>query len=271
MIDDLDEAMRRLLVREMPIKNAEVNIEFDQPKREWSARLSKPTLNLFLHDVRENTTLRQQEWEIERNGKNTATKRRTPIRLDLHYMITAWATEPDDEHRLITRTMMALFRFATLPDDVLPESLQSQPGPIPIRMAQSEELPKPTDLWGVLDNELRPAIGYRVTVSLNPYQPVTGPLVRTRELRYLVQRDQEPEQVFMVGGEVRGSHSGSGLKLVLVDRGLDIPIASDGKFVIGDLPAGGYTLELADATGSRLKQKIRVPSPSYDLELGSDK
>ena len=69
MIDDLNEALRELLKRELPIKNGEVDISFDQPKREWSARLSRPTLNLFLHEMQENTKLRQQPgWGISGRG-----------------------------------------------------------------------------------------------------------------------------------------------------------------------------------------------------------
>ena len=43
MFHDLDEVLRQLLIEEIPIKNGEVDIEFDQPSREWSARLSRPT------------------------------------------------------------------------------------------------------------------------------------------------------------------------------------------------------------------------------------
>ena len=57
MINDLDEVLRQFLVRELPIKNSEVDIAFDQPAREWSARVSRPTLNLFLYDLRENQKL----------------------------------------------------------------------------------------------------------------------------------------------------------------------------------------------------------------------
>ena len=100
MIDDLDEVLRQLLIRELPIKNGEIDIAFDQPKREWSARLSRPTLNLFLHDLNENKKLRQAQpmWEVEIGNNGQAVKRRKPVRLDLHYMITAWANEPEDEH-----------------------------------------------------------------------------------------------------------------------------------------------------------------------------
>src|SRR5512137_1156548 len=108
MIDDLDEVLRQLLIRELPIKNGEVDVQFDQPKREWSAKVSRPTINLFLHDVRENAKLRQTQpmWDLTQNPDGTVTQRRKPVRVDLHYIITAWATEPEDEHRLLGRTLM---------------------------------------------------------------------------------------------------------------------------------------------------------------------
>ncbi len=158
MINDLDEVLRRLLIRELPVRNGEVSIEFHQPRREWSGRLNRPTLNLFLYHLCENTTLRRPEWEIQRNGDGTATRRRTPVRMDLHYMITAWAADPEDEHRLLTRTIMALYRNVTLPEDLLPESLQEQPMPIPLRVADPEVLRDPADIWSALDNELRSAV-----------------------------------------------------------------------------------------------------------------
>lgn len=185
MIDDLDEALRQLLIRELPIANGEVDIQFDQPKREWSARMSRPTINLFLYDVRENQKLRQTQpmWEIERNPDGTSTQHRKPTRVDLYYMITAWATEPEDEHRLLSRTLMALFRFPSLPDDLLPESFQNQTKQIPIQVAQYSDTQNTTDIWSVLDNEMRPVIAFVVTLALDPYTPMRVPLVRGREIR----------------------------------------------------------------------------------------
>ena len=76
MIDEIDEAIRQLLSKELPIRNSEIDIAFDMPKREWSARLSRPTLNLYLYDVRENVKMRQMTtaWESSSNG-GTATTR----------------------------------------------------------------------------------------------------------------------------------------------------------------------------------------------------
>jgi hypothetical protein len=52
MLPHLSSTLHHLLTREMPITNGEIDIAFDQPTREWSARLSKPTLNPLLYHLR---------------------------------------------------------------------------------------------------------------------------------------------------------------------------------------------------------------------------
>jgi len=277
MISELDEVLRQLLIRELPIKNGEVNVEFHQPNREWSGRLSRPTLNLFLYDLRENSTLRQVDWEIGRNADGTFTRQRKPARMDLHYMITAWATEPEDEHRLLTRTLLALFRHPSLPEDLLSESLQGQEVPVPVRVAQFDEFRSPADIWSAMDNELRPAIACTITLALNPYQLITGPLVRTRELRFGQATDLPDEEgldaeagqnhFWMVGGEIRGNGARDKARLTLVERGADVPIQPEGKFILGNLEAGEYTLEVSIEGRKPSRHKITVPSMSYDIEI----
>jgi hypothetical protein len=280
MIDDLDEVLRRLLIRDLPIKNGEVDIEFDQPKREWSTRLSRPTLNLFLYDVRENQKLRQTQplWDIERQPNGTVIKRRKPIRLDLHYMLTAWATEPDDEHRLLSRALLTLFRYANLPEELLTDSLRTQPVPISIMVAQTDELRNPTDVWNVLDNEMHPAIACIVTLALDPYQPTTAPLVRTRELRIgpspvpssqRLDEQLEPDIFWTIGGTVRSKEplDGQAVALVLLEKGLTVRLQPEGRFAIGRLQAGEYTLEVTVEGRPARRFPITVPAADYDLEV----
>ena len=282
MIDDLDQVLRQLLIRELPIKNGEVDISFDQPSREWSAGVGgRPTLNLFLYDARENTKLRQTRpiWETVPNPDGTVTQRRRPVRMDLHYMITAWATEAEDEHRLLAGTLMALFRQPHLPEDLLPESLSDQPVPIPLEVAQTDELQNPADVWNVLDNEIRAAIALTVTLALNPYQPVTSPLVRARELRFgqsgtpateRLDEGSEAETYWTVGGVVRsGGEPLSAGQLSLVDQGREVPLQEDGRFTIGHLRAGEYTLSVSRDGGEPHLFQIAVPAPDYDLDLGA--
>jgi hypothetical protein len=279
MIDDLDETLRQLLIRELPIKNREIDISFDQPKREWSAKLSRPTLNLFLYDLRENTRLRQttQEWEVRRLANGATEKRRRVTRIDLHYIITAWATEPEDEHRLLGRTTLALLRTPQLPDDLMPDSLKDQPSPISLHVAQSDGLDKPTDLWNVLDNQMRPAITCIVTVSMDPYTPLIGGIVRTREIRFgqLAEPASEQKMVdrgdsltyWTIGGRIRSKKVWNHLRITVVERGLDVPLQADGRFSIGHLQAGAYTLEITADGRETSRHKIAVPSPDYEIQL----
>ena len=63
MLADLDETLRGLLKDELERHGFEgVDIAFDAPSREWSGQLSKPTVNIFLYDLREAEALRTSEW-----------------------------------------------------------------------------------------------------------------------------------------------------------------------------------------------------------------
>jgi hypothetical protein len=276
MIDALDEVLEQLLIRELPIKNGEVDIAFDQPVREWSSRLNRPTLNLFLYDIRENETLRQPRWDVQRRPDGTSSKRRSAMRVDLRYMITAWTTEPEDEHRLLSLAMMAFFRTPILPEDLLPEILQDQPVPIPIRIGLHDVLTEPADIWNTLDNEMRPAVSCLITLALNPFQTFTGPLVKTREL-YFGLADELPDvqrldgkagedRFWMVGGQLRSKKPLDEVELKLLERSQTVPVRADGDFILGNLAPGDYTLELSIAGGKPKKHTITVPSESYDID-----
>jgi hypothetical protein len=281
MIDDLDEALRKLLIRELPIKNGEVDIAFDQPKRDWSARLSRPTLNFFLYDLRENAKLRSTHpvWENVREPGGATVQKRRPVRVDLRYLVTAWTAEAEDEHRLLTRALMALFRYPHLPEDLLPESLQGQPVPIPLQVAQAENQPNTSDVWSALENTLRAAIVLQVTLALDPYVAVpAGPPVRTRELRYgqtdgwaLSRRLLEAAGVdhrWTIGGTLRAKNGAlKDAHLTLVERGTAVALQADGRFVLHSLPAGQYTLEVTGEGRPASRHTLTIPAPDYDLEV----
>lgn len=277
MFHDLDEVLRQLLIREIPIKNGDVDIAFDQPSREWASRLSRPTLNVFLHDIRENVQLRgSQQWTHERNADGTVTQRRTPVRVALYYMITAWANEPDDEHNLLARALMSLFRQPHLPVDLLPDVLKDQPAPIPLEVAQTDSLRNPADVWNALDNEIRPAITLTLTLALDPYRPIVTPLVRTRELRMgqsarpvteMLVEAFPPDVFWTIGGTVHTQKSLDEIRLKLVERDLAVSLSEEGRFTIGKLQAGDYTLEVSANGGKPKHHKITVPAPDYDVNV----
>jgi hypothetical protein len=284
MLDDLDETIRQLLIAETPIKNGEIEVSFDQPKREWSARLNKPTLNLFLYDVRENNVLRQHQWErLPGNGSDgKAHLKRSPFRVDCTYMLTAWASVPEDEHRLLTRCLLALFRFPILPEDRLVGSLRNPPFDIQATLASHDKLTNPAEVWASLDNEIRPSASYQITLALDPWKEVTGPIVRTRTLRtgqatalpLLAQLTEESSaEVDFIGGTITGSDRAGaplpGIEVAIKGTGLFTTTDPEGRFLLGSLPPGTYTLVAWPTKGKPKEKKIRVPEQegNYDIEL----
>ena len=186
MIADLDQSIKQLLVSDLPIKNGEIDVKFDLPNREWSNKLTKPTVNLFLYDVRENTALRRTQFDPAGNGNardELARMKKAPHRIDCFYMLTTWAAEPEDEHRLLTRVLMSLFRYPVLPDHFLVGTLQEPRFPIQTYVARHDKLTNPAEVWSALDNEMRPSVAYSATMTLDPWSEVSGPIVRTLTLR----------------------------------------------------------------------------------------
>jgi hypothetical protein len=100
MIHDLDETLKELLVQKVPLDSAVVDIKFETPTKEWVMAVSKPTVNLFLYDLRENHELRSNEHYLSRNGAR-GIETRAPARIDLTYLITAWTSDVSDEHKLL--------------------------------------------------------------------------------------------------------------------------------------------------------------------------
>jgi hypothetical protein len=282
MFADLDETLRKILIEDLPIKNGEIDIQFDQPVREWSAKLSKPTINLFLYDVRENNRLRQHQWQHVRSENGSVTQKRTPMQVDCLYMLTTWGNDPADEHRLMTRTMMALFRYPTIPDDRLIGTLQNPAFPIQTQLARHDRLTNPAEVWSALDNELRPSVNYLVNLALDPWDEVSGPAVRSLTLntgqsrnlpRYKVFDPEETRsQMAFIGGTVRTSKGEpqSGIAVAIKGTGYMAESADDGRFRLGGFPPGDYTLVAFPEKGKPREKKIHVPhqkGEDFDLEV----
>lgn len=221
MIADLDLTIRQLLTNELAeVANDAVDVAFDQPNDEWSGRLSKPTLNCFLYDIRENATLRQHQWQQPPRGRNGTDDlmiqlRRTPLRIDCFYMITAWvADHPQDEHLLLANCLMALARYPILNPEFSDDGtepvmagrqlaqsgstasyqrrpcvmgqLRDQPYEIPTRLAHHDLMTNPAEIWGSMENKMRPALSYVVTLPIDPWRKMVQLAYETRVLALAV-------------------------------------------------------------------------------------
>ncbi len=284
MIAEIDELLRAILKQEIGIGDNDIDILFHQPTREWSARLSRPTLNLFLFDIRENWALRTAEvYDTRRLADGEVEIRRNPVRIDLRYLITAWVKEPEDEHLLLSAALLALLRYPFAPQRLLPPGLKDQPAPIPLTVASYPDRHGPEDklseIWGVLDNELRPSLLLTVTIAIDPYQPLHAPQVRTRELRFLQQNalaqpaaagmEAAPSKTYwsIAGRIISHRHAPTSLVVRLVERGLRSEVDEEGRFSFSRLEEGVYTLDVLRNEKVLKRRQITVPSEQYDLEL----
>jgi hypothetical protein len=285
VIADVDEVLRKLLISEIEIKGNEVDIQFDQPKREWSARLSKPTLNLFLFDIRENLRLRgSEQYSTVNRPDGTSEVRRNPVRMDLRYLMTAWVKEAEDEHLLLSSGLMGLLRNPFLPTDLFTERLKSQPHPCPLEVAtfppEAGPVDKFTEIWGVLDNEMRAGVVITITISVDPYKPMTFTQVRSREMRFLQDSGigkpadsitvtkKLSKKYWVVSGALKSQkYDISTLSLILVEKQQPVEILEEGRFSLSGLAEGDYHLDILFNKKVIKRQKITVPGKDYDIQV----
>lgn len=186
MINDVDDTLKELLIQKGPVDPAEIDIRFELPDNEWAAGVTRPTVNLFLYDVRENHELRSKQRFLTRNA-SAGVETRAPVRVDLAYLITAWTTDVADEHLLLGRVLATLLRFPVVPTEVLRGSMQTQPLPLQAWIAQPERTPSPWEFWGHVDHGMKAGLNFVVTVSLQPHaaadvQLVTSTVVSVEQL-----------------------------------------------------------------------------------------
>ena len=244
--------------------------------REWAAGISKPTINLYLFDIRENAVLKNPSpWMVRGGPNNTAIKSRPDVRVDVNYNITAFANAVQDEHRLLNRVMTTLFQYPVIPEDLLQGQVSGQEIPAVIGQA-SAVIQSPADYWGVLDNDIKPSIDYRLTVRLDLSQELSVGLVLTSQVkvgrkinaRVITDVDELP---FHIGGKLyrEGDPEGGvpAATLTLLERALDVVTGSDGRYSFSGVPAGHYTLIISAPGTDDQARTLQVPSNNYDVVI----
>lgn len=166
MINFIDRALERYLRERVPLRESVIGVSFDPPDKDWGAGLNRPTVNVYL-------------WEVSRSGKASVTglkQRQTDQGIerhpgnptvDLHYLVTAWATEVADEHRVLGDVLNTILRHDRLPEDVVPSGLTD--GQCRLALEPPEHR-MPGEFWSALGGRLKPGLQLRVTVPLPVFQ-----------------------------------------------------------------------------------------------------
>lgn len=271
MINDLDETIKQLLTKKGALDLAEVDINFETPDREWSTSISKPTINIYLYDIRENHRLRGTEWVITKDENGNATKKKTPSRIDHSYLITAWTSDIVDEHRLLWHVLVTLFRYPELPEEVLIGQLSGQKYPIKAATAQPDGLfNNPADFWSALNNEIKPSVNYVITLPMDTDIAFTAPEVRTKVIEFKPP-DTDAERLVQVIGIVHEAGKPTEVipeaTVVAKEAGMTAMTDEQGYYSFSKLSTGKHTFQVL-VSGKKVQEAaVTVPSTSYDLEV----
>ncbi|KOV67608.1 DUF4255 domain-containing protein [Streptomyces sp. MMG1121] len=195
MIHEVDEALRGLL-GESGLEASGVEVVFDAPTRDWAARRTAPTVCVFLYDIREDATRRGSGAGEVYDADGYVVARRTPPRwFELTYLVTAWASRPQDEHRLLSQVLATLVAADALPERLLTGSLAELGLSVSLDTSGTTlDAPAASDVWSALGGELKASLGVRVRAPLAGTNraaapPVTeGLVVRSAQ----GQQDEDP-------------------------------------------------------------------------------
>lgn len=273
MINDLEESLKQLLIVKGKLNTGEIDIRFESPDREWVGKLSKPTVNLFLYDLHENTEFRQHDWIVNRKGDGTASKQKPPLWIDLSYLVTIWANAIEDEHRLLWHVLAVFSRFPILPKEVMQGALTEMDHKIQTKTAQTDGAYRSlAELWGSLETQLKPSVNYVVTVPLDREVELKLPVVVTKRLKVgQLGKPELRDELFRVGGRVyrRGQPEKGvgGAQVMIKEYGLVVTADEMGYFKFPAIPPGEFTLSVVTEEGKEVKKKANLPEEAINIPI----
>jgi Pvc16 N-terminal domain/Carboxypeptidase regulatory-like domain len=291
MLDDLDATIREMLIQAGGFVPNEVDIAFDIPDREWSKQIARPTLNCYLFDIHERRALREEGWRVEDRGRPTAARRPPPLFYEITYLVTAWTSVIEDEHRLLWSALETLARFPVLNDpnlyidsDVqgvgeggmpiascLRGALVDYPFPISTTVAQLEGvLRSPGEFWTALENQIKPSLSYVITLALDRRAARAGPPVLSTGIRVSL-----PESTGVGGFELGAlfrlpiGASAAGVSVTVEDSDFRTTADERGHFSLAGLPPGRYTVRV-EVGGQAYRRVVVVRDEAPRVQGYSD-
>lgn len=187
MIHDIDETLCRMLADELaivpgcPLQDRK-DITMEAPAA-VSDDESRPRINVFLYDVRENVELRDHALHRrQKPGEESVGIHRGVVRFDLSYLATCHAGgDAALEHRLLSDLLAVLLRCPIVPSRYLYGVLEGSPhGPVTVSVAQPEHYlhKDPASLWLSFGGALRSSISLVVGAAFDPFETKWTKLVR---------------------------------------------------------------------------------------------
>lgn len=192
MLHLLDATLENFLRGEVPLDDR-IDVAYEAPDNEWRSRVTRPTINLFVWDIRRNQSESMGGMDLVER-ENERFHRPTPPRIDFRYLITTWTTEVRDEHQLLGAVLVACLRQPLVPQAYLAGSL-AESAPVPRLQVARYDGAESSEFWSSMGGQLKAALDVIVTATVDASVLVkAGPPVVSvglgAEVRGTVSRDE---------------------------------------------------------------------------------
>lgn len=280
MIDWLDNTLMKLL-EAAPAGGAlddlhNAGISFVTPERGHTPQ-SDAEVNLFLYETKENRELRDPAPSSRQQNGVTA-RRRSPLRVDCAYMVTAWAKEQTKNdivtasHKLLGQAFNWLSRFPVIPDQYL--QLAGMTGQVfapPTMVAQMDGAKSAGEFWHALGIPPRPYFNLIVTITMDLDQQIEDSIVTTVSSNY-AGPFAAGEEHLIIGGTVRdpAGKPVSDTWVRLEPLNMTQVTDASGRFIFENVSRrGGLTLRARTSGRPEAQRPVEIPSMTgeYDIQL----
>jgi hypothetical protein len=178
-----DEALERLLRSKIPLPTDAGDVSFAQPSIAWAERLSRPTINLFLYEVKPST--RPSASVVRRTDADGRAQRRAPSPvMEMNYLVSAWAPSPLVEHQLLSEVISRLSVINILP---IPNSTEQGGSPVQLIFGGDTDN-RLRDIWTAAGGRLRASFTLSVVTAIDAFPWVDQAPPVTQILRGIAQR-----------------------------------------------------------------------------------
>jgi hypothetical protein len=149
-------------------------------------------------------------------------------RADCRYLVTAWTSEVDDEHRVLGEVLTALLFTSELAPEHVPPPL-GDVTPLPSLSVAASGADDQADFWSALGGQLKPGLDLTVTVTIDAASaPPTGPDVGHFEIGLADREHERTSGRRVVRGRAARDTAGC---VVRSPRGVGV-VRDDGTFAV---------------------------------------
>lgn len=163
MLELIDGGLESMLRATVPLNANDVDVSFEAPDREWSSKLSRPTVNCFLWDLRRSADKATAGVRVVMRDGVRVHQPALPV-VELRYVVTAWTNDHGDERSLLAGLMRSLLSVGVIPHEHLDPILHVLDEPtVMIARAGEDHM----DVFKALEGKVKPGLNIVVSTQFD--------------------------------------------------------------------------------------------------------